>query len=339
MRRQRVGVRRRTGTAVAGAALAAAALLAGCSSASDHSSAGLAARAPAAQAPADAAGHQPAAGQPTGGARPNTGPTVSAAARQLAYTAQLELRVADLAKAVRTAEQLTQPDGYVAEEQVQEATPGSAGTARLTLKLPTAGYHQALEQLAGLGQVIGEHRQAEDLTQQLVDLDSRLKSQQASIERVRALMNSASSIADVVSLESELGHREADLESLQHQRQELAGQVALSTVTVSLSTAAALVPPAPHPARTGFWHAVGSALDGGWQVLLTVLRGIVLVLAALAPFVLVLSPLGWAAWLVRRRRTARRAELALLETEEHRAAAEEDGEEREPAEEAGRPAP
>ncbi|MER5640104.1 DUF4349 domain-containing protein [Kitasatospora sp. NPDC002227] len=290
--------------AAAGAVLAAAVLLSGCSSEDGASSHGAAA---VAQAP-QAAGGQPATVNPSAAAGAGKGATAPVETRQISYTAQLSVRVADVPKAVTSAEALAVPGtgGYVAEEQVQSAEGGGQASARLVLKLPTAGFPQALDQLAGLGQVLDRRSQAQDLTQQLVDLDSRVKSQQASVERIRELMKNATGLADVVSLEAELSRREADLESLQRQRQDLGGQVALSTVTLQLTTAAP-APAVPAKAKEkGFWAAVGGAFAGGGHVLLTVLRGIVVVLAAAAPFLLVAAGLATLFWTVRRRLPAKR---------------------------------
>ena len=54
---------------------------------------------------------------------------------------------------------------------------------------------------------------AEDVTDQVVDVDSRIKSQRASVARVRELMDRATKLSDVVELEGELSNREADLEA------------------------------------------------------------------------------------------------------------------------------
>ena len=66
-------------------------------------------------------------------------------------------------------------------------------------------------------------------------MNSRVDSMTASVARVRALLAAATDIADVISIESELAVREANLESLQQQQAALSGQVALSTVSLTLT--------------------------------------------------------------------------------------------------------
>ncbi|WP_441249838.1 DUF4349 domain-containing protein [Kitasatospora sp. McL0602] len=300
--------------AAAGLAVGVAVLVGGCSS-SGGSASTAAAKAPAALAPGDApkaagSAAKPGVGGPgTGGSGTASVAPVGTAvgARKLAYSGQLSVQVEDVPRAVTAAHAVLagSGDAYLADEETAPVTDGGSKPpyARLTLKVPSAGYDRTLDELSRLGRVLSRQSRAEDLTQQVADVDSRLKSQQASVERVRALMGEAKSLPDVVTLEAELGRREADLESLQHQQQELAAQTSLSTVTLELQArGGATSAPAKHP--EGFWQAVGSGLAGGWHALVTVLRGIAVTLAAVAPFLLVLAPLGW---MVRRLRAKRPA--------------------------------
>ncbi|MFJ1754429.1 DUF4349 domain-containing protein [Kitasatospora sp. NPDC088134] len=283
---------RRAGAA---GALAAVLLLAGCSAGggSSASSRGVVAN--------DAAAPQAAAGAATPGkaATPGAGGAATAGAngaaatdRRIAYQARLTLRVdaVDTARG-KAVDLVTAADGYVSGEDLSGGAERGARSV-LTLKVPSGSYQKTLDALGGLGARIALSSKADDLTQQMADVDSRVKSMKASVDRVRALMADAKTLSEVVSLESELTRRESDLESLQRQQQELSAKTSLSTITLELTT---VVPPEPVAQQhgTGFWGSVGKALDGGWHALLGFFRVVLMVLAALAPFLLVLAPLGW----------------------------------------------
>ncbi|WP_354642685.1 DUF4349 domain-containing protein [Kitasatospora camelliae] len=321
VRREVRGGRGKGGPTVA-AAVAAVLLAAGCS-ASEGGSAASADR--GAVAPAQAGGGNGAAPQAgaaaaKGGAE--AGPSAPAVTdpKNIAYTARLSLRVADVSKARDEARGAVEAaHGYVGSESVTQGAPSPAGTAervgsggsgggaapgpgrvQLVLKVPSAAHQATLSDLGRLGDTTSMSSQADDLTQQVVDVDSRVKSKQASVDRVRALMNEAKSLSEVVSLEGELSRREADLESLKRQQQELAQRTSMSTITLELYAERT----APEPAkekRPGFWASIGDALAAGWRVLIAVLRGLLVALAAAAPFVLVLAPLGWMVRRLRRR--------------------------------------
>ncbi|MER8185336.1 DUF4349 domain-containing protein [Kitasatospora sp. NPDC094015] len=295
---------------VAGLGVAAVLLLSGCGAGSG----GNGAAGDRAAAPAVAEGGKPAvadggkapadAKAGTGGAaQPAAQPSAPAAdPRYIEYKAQLGLEVKEIGTAVTAATAAAQAaGGYVSAQNV------SGTDAQLTLKVPAGGHQQALDQLTALGsRTLRLTSQADDLTQQVVDVDSRVKSQQASVDRVRALMADAKTLAEVVSLESELSRREADLESLKSQQQALSGRTSFSTITLELHTERAAEPAPAKPHHDGLWAAVGHAAGGGWHVLVAIVRGLLVALAAMAPFLLVAVPAGLLLrWRLGRRRTAR----------------------------------
>ncbi len=289
-------------------ALGAGACSAGSQSGSSNAEAkanGAAAAAPQGVTPAKGAAPAGASGALT---------AVAPTDRSIVYTGQLTLRTADVDALLRQATDLaTANGGYVeAENSTTGGDQDGGASAKLVLKVPAAQYQSSLDRLAGFGQVLTRQSQAQDVTQQVVDVASRVKSQQASVDRIRALMAQAPSIAEVVSLESELSHREADLESLQSQQQTLSAQAALSTITLEVRTQPRAAAPAPVKKADGFGSSLGHALAGGWHVLAAIGGGLLIGLAATAPFLLVLAPVGWVLLRLWRRRPAPAAAPVLL---------------------------
>ncbi len=66
-------------------------------------------------------------------------------------------------------------------------------------------------------------------------MESRIKSQRASVARVRELMDRADKLSDVVTLEGELSGRQAELEALLARQASLKDRTSLATITLSLS--------------------------------------------------------------------------------------------------------
>jgi Domain of unknown function (DUF4349) len=301
---------RRGSRRVAGFVLAAGvvAVLVGCSAGEGSSGANgpssgdarsatpLVGSAPGAAAPADVNGKAADEAVPVGqlmDSAPNAGD------RELARTAKLALTAPDVAAAVGKARQIaTGLGGYTGAE---DSTPGSA---TLTLAVPVAKLDAAVAQFAAVGTVTSREESTQDVTEQSVDLASRLATQRASVARMRDLLAKANSVSDIASIESELTTREADLESLQNRGDALAGSVAMSTVTLSFLTPA--TPPAPAPESGGGF--IGGLSDG-WDAFGGFASGAFRVLGAMAPFLVLLGgPVAAGAWWLRRRRRA--AELS-----------------------------
>ncbi|MFC5666224.1 DUF4349 domain-containing protein [Kitasatospora misakiensis] len=317
--------RRRAG-ALAAVAVAAV-LVAGCGASGDGATKDMSAVAPAQAARGDAAVGAPGAAASVAPKAPLAGQAGAAPvvdSRQIAYSAQLTVRTAQVDTVLAKARDLAvAAGGYVASETGSSGGDGGPQSGQITVKVPSAAFQPTLDQLAGLGEVLSRRSQAEDLTQQVADVNSRMQSQQASVDRVRALMAQAKTLAEIVSLESELSRRESDLESLQKQVKELSARTSLSTVTLDVRQKAGPVQEVPDaPEDKGFWASVGSALGGGWHLLAAIVRGVCVTVAAVLPFLLVAAPVAAVVWVVRRRRKP--VPVAPAPEDEDRAAQEEE---------------
>ncbi|WP_027928141.1 DUF4349 domain-containing protein [Amycolatopsis benzoatilytica] len=214
--------------------------------------------------------------------------------RKLARSARLSLTAAKLDEVVPHARSIaTAAGGYPGQEST------SADSATLTLSVPAEKLDSVLDQLAGLGKVTRREVSADDVTAQVIDVDARLATQRASVDRMRALLAKAQTVSEIATVEGELTSREATLESLEQQQKSLAGQVAMATVTLAVSASAP-------PAESGGFL---SGLAAGWSAFLDFCGGLVRVLGVVLPFVVVFGvPAGALAWWLRRRRKARLAE-------------------------------
>jgi hypothetical protein len=206
--------------------------------------------------------------------------------RKLVLNSSIEVTVANVFQtAARIRALAAGAGGYVGDER----TSGSGHTAASTLQLrvPQDQLGPLTDQVAGLGKVLSRTQTSSDVTQQSIDVNSRLATQKASVARIRALLAKATKISDIVAIEGELSQRESDLESLEAQLKGLNDAVDLATLTVTLDAQGA---PKPKPAHadTGFL----AGLDRGWDAFVTSMVAVLTVLGALLPFAVVLGLLG-----------------------------------------------
>jgi hypothetical protein len=281
---------------LAGLLLASALALSGCSGGADSATASDAGAGAKAVAP-DTARQEGAAG--SGNAK-DTKSVPKLTASSIIRTASLSVRVKDVPKALDEARTTTEnAGGFVGNETTTRDGQGHERT-RVVLRVPTDKYDEVLADLEGAGKLLERSAKAQDVTDQVVDVESRITSQRASVARVRELMDRATRLSDVVQLEGELSTRESDLEALLAQQASLKDRTSLATITLSLSQ----TPVAKAAAKDdspGFVDAVA----GGWHVFVTMLRWIALALGAVLPFAAVAALLV-VVWLrvVRPRRAA-----------------------------------
>lgn len=277
--------------AVPSALLALALAPAACSSGGDES-----------QATGGGAGATAAEAAPPPAADTGAGRSVPAVAAArvlpdgtLIRTAELTVVVDDVAAAADEAADVAARAAGVVQAEERSGT-GPDRSAVVVLRVPPSAFDDVLGRLAALGREQERHVDTQDVTEQLVDLDSRVATQAASVARVRALLDRAQDVGDVVDIEGELTERTAALESLQARRAALRDRVDLSTVTLRLhSDDGPLAASGPDGFRDG--------LAVGWAALVSAGRALAVAAGVLLPF----TPLLLVGGLVLHRTRSRRA--------------------------------
>jgi Domain of unknown function (DUF4349) len=274
-------------------AIMAGLLAAGCSAASQPSSpsTGAASEPRAAAPPAESgAGHSAASGSAALTALPST--------ESIIYTASLTVRAADLTRATAEATQLARATGgYVAAENtaLNRAHPDRS-TVSLQLKIPVASYPGVLAALSGrLGTRLAEAQHAQDVTQTVADVTSRVASAQDAIAQLRKLLARAGSVSSLLDVQNQINAEEASLEALQAQQRALAHQTAYATVSLLLVTKP-VAGVKKHGQSGGFLRG----LAAGWHGLTRVVAALLTAAGAALPFAVILAAAGYLGWRGRR---------------------------------------
>jgi len=298
------------GLAIGGAMLAGGMLLAGCSGSSASSAAassgsGIAAPSAAASARGIAA---PAAGSASaGGGQPaNAGITARLVpTSDIIYTAQLTVRAQNVGSAAAQAARIAEGVGGYVSNETTSADPDhpSEATATVQLKIPVASYPVTLGQLAGsLGTQLSLQEQAQDVTEQVADVNSQVTSYEAAIAQLRTLLLHAGSVGDLLNVQNQINNEESALEAMQAQQRALSHETSYATVTLTI-----LGPKAkPVTHRPKAPPSLAGGLGAGWHALKVSLSWILAFLGALAPFAAIAAIAGYAVyrarrWMVRRR--------------------------------------
>ncbi len=304
----RTTTHRRAVIAVLAAALGVA-LVTGCSASgtSQNDSAGGAAQSDSAgagdeRAPADSA---PEAQKAADGTTSSGSVSAAQLDRKLTRRADMSIVVASVPKAASDIRSIaTAAKGLVVSEQLSAPLPPARDDvaepshaqefSTMTISVPASALDATLDRLAALGTVDSRATSTDDVTSTYVDTASRIKTMRASVDRVRALMSRADKIGDIVTLESELSRREADLESLEQRLATLDDAVAMSPIEIRLTTEGAPVDEPP----TGFL----GGLAAGWDAFTASVAFLLTALGAVLPFAVVFALVGVPLWLRLRRR-------------------------------------
>jgi hypothetical protein len=147
-----------------------------------------------------------------------------------AATPQLLIYTADVTIAVFQVDQQMN-----AVEQVAHAVGGylsSRSDQQVVIRVPREKFDEAIHKIEALGDVLHRSIAAQDVTDQYVDLQARLKNAYVMRERLTALLKDAQ-VKDALEIEKELGRVTESIEQMEGQLKLLSDRVAYSTISVS----------------------------------------------------------------------------------------------------------
>ena len=226
---------------------------------------------------------------------------------KLVRTASMQLQVDEVEVKAAEVRRIAVAAGGLVTSENSTAVPLGAGGSTvdksasksvIALTVPSDSLDQVLDDLGKLGTTVQRTSSSRDVTATYVDTQSRVATMKAALDQLRALLTKTTDLGQVVSLETEISRRQADLDSLEAQLKALDQKVAQSTVTVALSTAAQPVEPVDD--GSGFL----GGLRQGWQAFVGASGALLTAVGLVLPFVLLVAVLGLPVLLWWRRRRA-----------------------------------
>lgn len=155
--------------------------------------------------------------------------------RLIVKTGQLAMVVKDVRSTVQAVVQYaTKSGGFVVNSDIHES--GGAPYATVVVRVPAKVFDQGIGEVKALGEVQSESVSGQDVTEEYVDLESRLKNLRATEEQLLAIMKRSGSIPDVLAVQRELMYVREQIEQIQGRMKYLRESADLSTLTVHLST-------------------------------------------------------------------------------------------------------
>jgi hypothetical protein len=164
----------------------------------------------------------------------------------------------------------------------------------VTIRVPASRFEAALAELRTIGKVTGDVVSSQDVTEEFVDLESRLRHARSQEAILLRLMAQAKSIQDTIVVQQQLSQVQLQIEELSGRLRLLRSQTDLSTINVHLAEPGAVVP-AP-----GGGPSFGRAWDTAVEGLVRIGTTAMIAGAWLSPFAL-LAGIGLAARRLRAR--------------------------------------
>lgn len=233
----------------------------------------------------------------------------AAVERLIIRNARLDIVVPDTETALDEVNGLVDElEGYVVESNVSQYQQGLRATVRF--RVPAESFDVALERVRELAtDVRGENVSGQDVTEEYVDLASRLRFLEATEERLLEFLEEAEDTEAALAVYEQLQQIQADIEQVKGRMQYLEQSAAMATISLDITP-----DELAQPIEVGGWHPEGTARDA-LQSLIRVVQflvdaAIVILILVIPTLILIALPIVGLFFLFRavvRRRRARKA--------------------------------
>lgn len=203
--------------------------------------------------------------------------------------------------------------GFVVTSESKQRESGEPGKqfleVNLVIRVPAAQFGAALDQIRNAGsRVVQEKVTGQDVTEEFIDLEARIKTQKALELQFLEIMKQAHRVEDALEVQRQIADVRTEIEKLEGRKRFLENRASLSTITVDLLSPTAIV-----VNTSGFGRSIREAVADGVDVAIAIVLFLIRFVIVMVPIVLLLIlPL----WLVARFvfRRARRNRLSRVET-------------------------
>ena len=204
----------------------------------------------------------------------DVGNVPQSAERLVVRNADLAIVVADVPARVTAIQKMAEAmGGFVVSSSIYDSYTSSGETvpqAQISIRVPEPRLNDALDQIkAGVVEVQNENQTGTDVTDQYVDLQSRLKAKLAAEEQLTEIMQEAKRTEDVLAVYSQLQQIQSEIEVLRGQIKYTEQSAALSLISATIIAEETI-----QPLEVGPWKPQGVARDA-IQDLIDYLKGFV----------------------------------------------------------------
>ena len=183
--------------------------------------------------------------------------------------------------------------GVLFSMQTSQSDQDVINSGTVTVKVPSDQYTRVLDQIRSLGTITAIQTNTQDVSGEYVDLQARLKNQQAQQSVLLALMARAQTIQDSIAVQNQLSQVTGEIERIEARLRFLDTQTTYATVNVNLVIPLVMA----KPSEPSLWDrsGIGDALLTAVRLSANVVSGMIIVVGFLLPFA-ILALLGLAAW-------------------------------------------
>ncbi len=225
--------------------------------------------------------------------------------RMIIHRANLEVQVKNLKKAKQNIEKKVKGYGGYVVESNEYRDENELMSGHVIVRIPEKHFQAFLNDAEDeAAEVLGRNVSGQDVTEEYVDLESRLKSKRAVEERLLDFMKEAQKTEDLLKISSDLAKVQEEIEVLVGKMKYLENQTSYSTVEIFMQESKVVVPGVGGN-DLNTWDKTKKQLAVSLNFLLSAASGVIVFVVGNLPIILLLVLIGAGIYYVvkRKRRT------------------------------------
>jgi hypothetical protein len=164
----------------------------------------------------------------------------------------------------------------------------SLKSGTVAVRIPSSSFTEALSDASKLGTLKSESLSTQDVTEEYVDLEARIRNSEANVEHLFALLDMAKTIDEIVHVRSIITSAQEELETLKGRMRYLQEHTSFSTISVTIYETGVEEEVTPVVEEKESWGVV-DALEAGLRNLVKAFNAIVRALGILIPILILVG--------------------------------------------------
>jgi hypothetical protein len=213
--------------------------------------------------------------------------------RKILRDAELTLEVGAPAEVQRKITSIAETlGGFVVTSESKQRQIGDARQeleVNLVVRVPANQFGAALDQIRGAAsRVVQEKITGQDVTEEFIDLEARIKTQKALESQFLEIMKQAHKVEDALEVQRQIADVRTEIEKLEGRKRFLENRASLSTITINLQSPTAIAVNTSGFGRN-IREAVADSIEVASAIILFLIRFVIVMIPV---FILIILP-GW----------------------------------------------
>jgi hypothetical protein len=213
------------------------------------------------------------------------------AQRKIIRNAELTIEASSPEEAQKKISSITESKGGFVVESQQSSTNIQATThdrVTMTIRVPADKFDETLDEIRKAdGRVIVETVKGQDVTEEFIDVEARLKTKKELEARFLEILKQAKTVQETLDVQTQLTNVRTEIEQIEGRKRFLESQTSLSTIKLTLQT-----PTVFSANSSGFVYQLGRSIGAGFEAAMGFVLVFITFIIAIIPFlVLVVLPI------------------------------------------------